>query len=255
MFFIDTHAHIYLNPLASNIEDVIQRARQTGLKKIIMPAIEKKHFSEMQNISERYKDIACHTIGLHPRSVKEKFCDELDFVKNELFCKNYFAIGEIGIDLYWGKTYIRQQCEAFEFQLKLAIHHNIPVIIHQRESFDQIFEILEKIEFNNLNGVFHCFDGNLEVAERCINLGFLLGIGGKITYKDSFLKNVVKYIPLDYFVLETDSPFLTPVHCRGKTNEPSYITYIAQTIANIKKCSIDKIAEKTSFNAERLFGV
>ena len=191
--------------------------------------------------------------GLHPTDVKENFRDELYFVENSLKTFDYVAIGEIGIDLYWDKTFLKQQQEAFTFQIRLAVKNNLPIVIHCREAFDEIFEILDKENCNKLRGVFHCFTGTLDQAQRAIDLGFVLGIGGVVTFKNGGIDKFLYKIDLKNIVLETDSPYLAPVPFRGKRNESSYIIYVLEKLSEIYGISKEKIAEITSKNAEKVF--
>ncbi len=192
-------------------------------------------------------------MGLHPTSVKENYREELDLVEKELSQKRYSAVGEIGIDLYWDKTHLKEQNIAFSKQLDLALKYNLPVAIHARESFDEIFEILDGYKNKGLRGVFHAFTGTAEIAKNVVERGFLLGIGGIVTYKKSFLPDVIRETELTNIILETDSPFLTPVPFRGKRNESSYIPYIAEAIAKIKDTATEEVARVTTSNACKLF--
>jgi TatD DNase family protein len=191
--------------------------------------------------------------GLHPTDVKENYKDELDFVVNTLKTNNYVAIGEIGIDLYWEKSFLKQQQEAFKFQIRLAIIHDLPIVIHCRDAFDEIFEILDKENCDKLRGVFHCFTGTLKEAQRAIDLGFVLGIGGVVTFKNGGIDKFLHKIDIKNIVLETDSPYLAPVPFRGKRNESSYIIYVLEKLSEIYGISKEKIAEITSKNAEKVF--
>ena len=191
--------------------------------------------------------------GLHPTDVKENYKDELNFVVNTLKTNNYVAIGEIGIDLYWDKSFLKQQQEAFKFQIRLAIEHDLPIVIHCREAFNEIFEILDKENCNELRGVFHCFTGTFEEAQRAIDLGFVLGIGGVVTFKNGGIDKFLHKIDLKNIVLETDSPYLAPVPFRGKRNESSYIIHVLEKLSEIYGISKEKIAEITSKNAQKVF--
>ncbi len=255
MFFVDTHAHIYTQEFDHDIESVIQRALQNGVEKIVLPSIDNSHFQQMVSLCSKFPNILYPMIGVHPSSIRENSDDELKLVENELKKGNYCAIGETGIDLYWDKTFVKQQCEAFEFHLNLALQNNLPVVIHQRESFKEILDILTMSEYKSVRGIFHCYAGDVETAKKCINMGFLLGIGGVVTYKKSLMAEVVSQIPLDHLVLETDAPYLPPVPFRGKRNEPSYIPIIAEKIAEIQLVDIEKVAEVTTENAIRLFKI
>ena len=253
MNIIDTHTHLYLKQFKDDIDLVINRSRKIGIKKFIFPAIDSSHFDSMHNLKNKYPDEIYLMSGLHPTDVKENYKDELDFVVNSLKTNNYVAIGEIGIDLYWDKSFLKQQQEAFKFQIRLAIEHDLPIVIHCREAFDEIFEILEKENCDDLRGVFHCFTGTLEQAQRAIYLGFVLGIGGVVTFKNGGIDKFLHKIDLKNIVLETDSPYLAPVPFRGKRNESSYLIYILEKLSEIYGISKEKIAEITSKNAEKVF--
>jgi len=250
---IDTHTHLYLNQFREDIDDVIVQAKENGVKKFIFPAIDSSHFERMHNLKKKYPNDIFLMSGLHPTDVKENYKDELDFVVNTLKTNSYVAIGEIGIDLYWEKSFLKQQQDAFKFQIRLAIKHDLPIVIHCREAFNEIFEILDKENCDKLRGVFHCFSGTFEEAQRAINLGFVLGIGGVVTFKNGGIDKFLHKIDLKNIVLETDSPYLAPVPFRGKRNESSYIIYVLEKLSEIYGISKEKIAEITSKNAEKVF--
>ena len=253
MNIIDTHTHLYLKQFNEDIDLVINRSKEIGVNKFILPAIDSSHFNEMHNLKDKYPNSIYLMSGLHPTDVKENYKDELDFVVNTLKSHNYVAIGEIGIDLYWEKSFLKQQKDAFKFQIKLAIKHDLPIVIHCREAFNEIFEILDKENSNKLRGVFHCFTGTLEQAKRAIDLGFFLGVGGVVTFKNGGIDKFLNEIDLKNIVLETDSPYLAPVPFRGKRNESSYIIYVLEKLSEIYGISKEKIAEITSKNAEKVF--
>ena len=253
MNIIDTHAHLYLKQFNEDIDQVIQRANENGVKKFIFPAIDSSHFNEMQSLKNKYPDDIHLMSGLHPTSVKENYKEELEFVVDSINKYHYVAIGEIGIDLYWDKTYLKQQQEAFRVQIKLAVEHNLPIVIHCREAFDEIFEILNEENCNNLRGIFHCFTGTNDQAEKAVSLGFLLGIGGVVTFKNGGIDKFLDQIDLKHIVLETDSPYLAPVPYRGKRNESSYIIHVLEKLSEIYGISKEKIADYTTKNAEKLF--
>ena len=232
---------------------VINRSKEIGVNKFIFPAIDSSHFNDMHNLKDKYPNSIYLMTGLHPTDVKENYKDELNFVVNTLKTNNYVAIGEIGIDLYWEKSFLKQQQDAFQFQIRLAIKHDLPIVIHCREAFNEIFEILDKENCNELRGVFHCFTGTFEEAQRAIDLGFVLGIGGVVTFKNGGIDKFLHKIVLKNIVLETDSPYLAPVPYRGKRNESSYIIYVLEKLSEIYGISKEKIAEITSKNAEKVF--
>ena len=253
MQIIDTHTHLYLDQFKDDIENVISRAKENGVKKFILPAIDSSHFYNMHDLKKKYPKSVYLMSGLHPTDVKENYKEELAFVTKTLKNHNYVAIGEIGIDLYWDKTSIKEQQEAFEFQIRLAVKHDLPIVIHCRDAFDEIFQILDNENCNDLRGVFHCFTGTLEQAQRAIDLGFVLGIGGVVTFKNGGIDKFLHKIDLKNIVLETDSPYLAPAPFRGKRNESSYIIFILEKLSEIYGISKEKIAEITSKNAEKVF--
>ena len=253
MNIIDTHTHLYLKQFNEDIDLVINRSKEIGVNKFIFPAIDSSHFNDMQNLKDKYPNSIYLMSGLHPTDVKENYKDELDFVVNTLKTNNYVAIGEIGIDLYWDKSFLKQQQDAFRFQIILAIKHDLPIVIHCREAFNEIFEILDKENCDKLRGVFHCFTGTFEEAQRAIDLGFVLGIGGVVTFKNGGIDKFLHKIELKNIVLETDSPYLAPAPFRGKRNESSYIIYVIEKLSEIYGISKEKIAEITSKNAEKVF--
>ena len=253
MQIIDTHTHLYLDQFKDYVDNVISKAKEIGIKKFIFPAIDSSHFDSMHSLKNKYPNEIYLMSGLHPTDVKENYKDELDFVVNTLKTNSYVAIGEIGIDLYWEKSFLKQQQDAFKFQIRLAIKHDLPIVIHCREAFNEIFEILDKENCDKLRGVFHCFSGTFEEAQRAINLGFVLGIGGVVTFKNGGIDKFLHKIDLKNIVLETDSPYLAPVPFRGKRNESSYIIYVLEKLSEIYGISKEKIAEITSKNAEKVF--
>ena len=253
MNIIDTHTHLYLKQFNEDIDDVIARAKEIGIKKFIFPAIDSSHFDSMHSLKNKYPKEIYLMSGLHPTNVKENYKYELEFVVNSLKTNNYVAIGEIGIDLYWDKSFLKQQQDAFKFQIRLAIEYNLPIVIHCREAFNEIFEILVKENCDELRGVFHCFTGTIDQAEKAIDLGFVLGIGGVVTFKNGGIDKFLHKIDLKNIVLETDSPYLAPVPFRGKRNESSFLIYILEKLSEIYGISKEKIAEITSKNAEKVF--
>ena len=255
MKIIDTHTHLYLNQFKDDIDKVIQRSKDKGINKFIFPAIDSTHFDDMHDLKNKYPGSIYLMSGLHPVDVKENFKKELEFVVNSLKSHSYVAIGEIGIDLYWDKSFLNEQQEAFRFQIRLAIKHDLPIVIHCRDAFDEIFEILYKENCDKLRGVFHCFTGTLEQAKRAIDLGFVLGIGGVVTFKNGGIDKFLNQIDLKHIVLETDSPYLAPVPYRGKRNESSYIMYVVEKLSEIYGLTKEEIAEITTKNAEKVFAL
>lgn len=238
------------------MHEVIARAKEKGVEKFFLPNIDSTTIDSMWNLTIEYPGVCFPMIGLHPTSVKENYIDELKKVKDELDKKRYCAIGEIGIDLYWDKTFISQQREAFRSQINLAKEFNLPVVIHSRESFNEIFNIIDEENDENLKGIFHCFTGSKDDAIRIMNYGgFKLGIGGVVTFKNGGIDKFLSEIPLEYLVLETDSPYLAPVPYRGKRNESAYLIEIAEKLAAIYNREVNDIAEITSSNSLEIFGL
>tara|TARA_B110000879_G_scaffold209440_1_gene297157 strand:+ start:508 stop:1275 length:768 start_codon:yes stop_codon:yes gene_type:complete len=255
MQIIDTHTHLYLKQFNDDVDKVIARSINSGIDKFIFPAIDSSHMKQMHFLQKKYPSNIHLMSGLHPVYVKENYKQELDLVVQSLDNHNYVAIGEIGIDLYWDKTFLKQQQEAFEFQIRLAISNDLPIVIHCREGFDEIFEILDAEKCTKLRGVFHCFTGTLDQANRAIRLGFKLGIGGVVTFKNGGLDKVINQIDLQHLVLETDAPYLSPVPFRGKRNESSYITYVLSKLSELYEISEIEIAKATTKNAIKIFNL
>jgi TatD DNase family protein len=256
MKFTDTHTHIYLDAFQDDRQAMIGRSLGAGVDRLFLPAIDSEHHEDMIALASAYPAHCFAMMGLHPTSVKENFHKELDIVRHHL--KNqaipHYAIGEVGIDLYWDKTYKKEQEEVLEQQFDLSLQYKLPLVIHTRNSMDIVLDMLENRHDPRLRGIFHCFGGNTRQAERVAGLGFLLGIGGVITYKNSGLQQVVMAIGPDHLVLETDAPYLPPVPHRGERNEPAYIPLIAGKIAEICQLSLEKVALATQENAARVFG-
>jgi TatD DNase family protein len=255
MKFVDTHTHLFLPEFEKDRKEVIKRAVNRGVTKMLLPNVDSSTIKPLLTMANEFPDHCLPMMGLHPTSVKENYEEELDRVKSSLTLENIVAIGETGIDLYWDKTYLDLQIIAFETQLIWAEEMRKPVVIHVRNSFEEVFEVLEKKKRPNLTGVFHCFSGNTEQAKRAINLGFYLGIGGVVTFKNSGLDKVIENICLSKILLETDSPYLAPVPHRGLRNESSYIEIVAEKIAEIKNVSTQSVASVTTENAEKLFNL
>ena len=255
MRIIDTHTHLYLNQFKDDVDLVIERAKNAGIDKFIFPAIDSSHFKDMHELRNRYPENIYLMSGLHPVSVKDNYKEELNLVLKSLETHNYVGIGEIGIDLYWDKTFLKQQQEAFEFQIRLAISNNLPIVIHCRDGFDEIFEILDAEKCSKMRGIFHCFTGTLVQANRAINLGFNLGIGGVVTFKNGGIDKFLNKIDMKNIVLETDAPYLSPVPHRGKRNESFYVTYILKKISELYGLNEQDIAKITSKNALEIFNI
>lgn len=251
--FIDSHAHIYSEQFKKDRAEVIEKSREVGVGKIYMPNVDHASIEEMLEVEEKYPDQCISMMGLHPCSVNKSFEKELYIVEEWLNKRDFVAVGEIGIDLYWDKTFQQYQKEAFKIQVQWAKEKKVPVVIHCRESFIETIELVEELKDERLTGVFHCFNGSMEDAQRVIKLGFYLGIGGVVTFKNGGLDKVVPDIDLNYVVLETDSPYLAPSPHRGKRNEPGYIPVIAQKIADLREMPVEEIEQITTNNALRLF--
>lgn len=257
MKLIDTHSHIFLDQFDNDRDTIIQSALDKGVKKIILPNVDSSTMQAMLNLCTKYPDICLPVVGLHPTSVKENYEDEMTIIEQTLAQSEFkfYGIGEIGIDLYWDKTFFEQQKEAFARQIRLASKYDLPIVIHARESLDEIFKILEQEYYSGLTGVFHSFSGTIEQANRATDFGFKLGINGIVTFKNSGLDKVVNQIDMKHLVLETDSPYLAPVPYRGKRNESSYVYHIAAKIAEIKNLAIENVAAVTTKNAISLFNI
>ena len=255
MRIIDTHTHLYLNQYKEDVDMVIERAVEKGVDRFIFPAIDSSHLEEMHDLKKRYPENIYLMSGLHPVSVKENYKEELEIVFKSLSAHKYVAIGEIGIDLYWDKTFLKEQQEAFEIQIRLAVSNDLPIVIHCREGFNEIFEILDAEKCPKLRGVFHCFTGTLEQAQRAINLGFLLGIGGVVTFKNGGIDKFINQIDIQNIVLETDAPYLSPAPFRGNRNGSSYITYVLNKLSGLYEISEIEIADITTKNAIKIFNL
>jgi TatD DNase family protein len=234
---------------------VIERAVKKGVDRFIFPAIDSSHLEEMHDLKKRYPENIYLMSGLHPVSVKENYKEELEIVFKSLSAHKYVAIGEIGIDLYWDKTFLKEQQEAFEIQIRLAVSNDLPIVIHCREGFNEIFEILDAEKCSKLRGVFHCFTGTLQQAQRAIDLGFLLGVGGVVTFKNGGIDKFINQIDIQNIVLETDAPYLSPAPFRGKRNESSYITYVLNKLSGLYEISEIEIADITTKNAIKIFNL
>ncbi len=252
---IDTHSHIYLEDFSHDIDDIIQNAYNNNVKKIILPNINSGSVKHLLDLSDAYPHLCYPLMGLHPTSVGEDYKQELEAVEYWFDKRKFYGIGEIGIDLYWDHTYIKEQKEVFRHQLKLAKSNKNPVVIHLRNSFKEVYKIVEEEQDGNLTGIFHCFSGKEEEAKKIVNLGFLLGIGGVVTFTNSDLDKVIEKIDIKNLVLETDAPYLAPVPKRGRRNESSYLVYVAQKVAEIYNIPVAEVAEITTANARNLFGI
>jgi TatD DNase family protein len=255
MNLTDTHTHLYLKEFDHDRDQVVKDAVNMGVKHMLLPNIDSSSIPGMQKMVEDFPGICYPMIGLHPTSVRPDFELELDIVSRQLKNGGYIAIGETGIDLYWDKKYKDQQIKAFEIQVGWAKEYQLPIVIHARESFQELFDVLDRLADENLKGVFHSFTGNSDEAAHVMDYGFLFGINGIITFKNSALDRVVKQIPPERILMETDSPYLAPMPFRGRRNESSYIRYIAARLADIYGISIEEMAAITTLNAKSLFKI
>ena len=253
MKLIDTHTHLYVAEFKEDIDTVIQRAQQEGVEKFFLPAIDSTEMEAMIELEKKYPNTIFAMTGLHPCSVKEDYKEELTKIETQLEQRQFAAIGETGLDFYWDTTYTEQQYESLHIQAKWAIKYDRPLVLHTRNAMQETIDVINSYNGQNLRGIFHCFSGSVKNAQDIINMGFLLGIGGVLTYKNSGLDKVIEEIDLEHVVLETDAPYLSPVPFRGKRNEPAYLKHIAEKLAAIKQISIEEVARITTDNAERIF--
>lgn len=258
MNMIDTHSHLFLEEFADDLPEVVERARQAGVSHVFMPNIDSTTLQPMLDVCARYEGYCFPMIGLHPTSVRaEDYERELDVVARELASgRRYVAVGEIGMDLYWDRTYLKEQEEVLRRQFDWALAYDLPVVIHCREAFDYIYRIMEPYRSTGLRGVFHSFTGTADEARRILDFsGFYLGINGVVTFKKSHLPDVLSSVPLERILLETDSPYLTPVPYRGRRNESAYVQYVLLKVAEVYGCSPAEVAEQTSESALKVFGI
>lgn len=253
--FVDTHTHLFVSEFNEDRDAAVQRALSAGVKKLCLPSITEDSLPDIIAMCRDYPGVCYPMIGLHPTELDEKYKAVLDrlyaILKNE---DRFIAVGEVGIDLYWDDTRKKEQLDAFKTQIEWAAECGLPLVIHSRNAFNELYDVMEAHRGKGLTGVFHCFSGNEDEARKLLSFdGFFLGIGGVLTYKKSTLPRAIKDVPLDRIVLETDSPYLPPVPFRGKRNESSYIPYVAEFMAGLYGCSVEKIAAVTTANAYRLF--
>lgn len=255
MYFIDTHTHLYLEEFAHDRQQVVNSALTANVQKMMLPNIDSSSIDGMLDLANQYPDNCLPMIGLHPTSVKDDYLNELSIVEKWINERKFYAIGECGIDLYWDKEHAVQQEFVFRHHIDLARTYNLPLVVHIRDSFNEVIQILKDVNKSDIRGIFHCFSGSVEQAQQAIKYGFSLGLGGVITFKNNKMQETLKHVDMQHLVLETDAPFLAPVPYRGKRNEPSYIPNIAQMVANIKGLTLDQVAEATTNNAEKLFQI
>jgi len=256
MILTDTHTHLYAKELSEDIDQLMKVAISKNIQRFFLPNIDVDSIMPMQNLQKRYPQNVFTMMGLHPCSVKEDYEQQLEIIKHHLDTEKYYAVGEIGIDLYWDKTFIEEQKKAFRTQIRWAKEKKLPIVIHARESFNEIFEIVDDENNEHLTGIFHCFTGTKQDAEHILNYGgFKLGIGGVATFKNSGLDAILKQIDIKHLVLETDAPYLAPAPHRGKRNEPSYLELVALKLCDIYGMSLQEIANITTENSKHLFGI
>ncbi|MDR2907437.1 MAG: TatD family hydrolase [Bacteroidales bacterium] len=255
MIFADSHTHFYFEDYKPDLQASFDRAIGAGVQYMVIPNVDSSTIAEVSRICDTFPKNCFPAIGLHPTDVKEDYKTELETMLNAADARRYYAIGETGLDLYHDKTFLAEQIEAFDAQIQLAKAKNLPLIIHSRDAFEETMKILKRHKDQSLRGVFHCFTGSVEQAKRIVDLGFYLGIGGVVTFKNSKLWQVVEAIGLEHILLETDAPFIAPHPHRGTRNEPSYIPIIAQRIAEIKNIPIETVSEKTTEQTLKLFGI
>ena len=255
MTITDTHTHLYSEEFDMDRDEMIQRAINNGVTRFFIPAIDSNYIQKMYALESDYPDNIFLMMGLHPTYVKDNYLDELQIVEQELASRKFYAIGEIGIDLYWDKTHLKEQQIAFRRQIQWAKKYKLPIVIHCREAFDEIFEILEEEKSADLYGIFHCFSGTYEQALQAISYNMKLGIGGVVTFKNGKIDQFINQIDLKHLVLETDSPYLAPIPYRGKRNESSFIVNVVDKLASLYDLSPEEIVLKTTENSKAIFGI
>jgi TatD DNase family protein len=255
LILTDTHTHLYSEEFDEDRNEMMQRAINAGVSRMFVPSIDSNCTQKMYELEEQYPENVFLMMGLHPTYVKENYLEELAHVEKELSSRKFYAVGEIGIDLFWDKTFLKEQQHAFQYQIQLAKKYKLGINIHCRDAFDEVFEVLESKKASDLFGIFHCFTGDLGQAQRAISLGMKLGIGGVATFKNGKIDQFLNEIELKHIVLETDSPYLAPVPYRGKRNESSYTVLVAQKLSEIYQLPIEEIGEITTQNSKQIFGI
>lgn len=253
--FIDTHAHLYDQAFEESLQEDIQRAIRAGVGQMLLPNCDKHTIGPMLALAQKWPQVCIPMMGLHPCYVKDGYEAELETMRQWLDKETFCAIGEIGLDYHWDRTFVREQKKALDTQIGWALEYDLPIVLHSRDSLPDVIDLVSKRQNGKLKGVFHCFGGSLEEARQIIDLGFYLGIGGVVTFKSSQLPQVLAEIDLEHLVLETDAPYLAPVPYRGKRNESAYIPMIAEKIASIKACSLQEVADRTTAVARKLFAL
>lgn len=256
MNFIDSHCHLYAEQFDEDRDLCVKRAKDLGVSKTVLPNIDLESIDGMMALAKKYPGQMFPAMGLHPCSVKDDFKEILDKMKPMFDTEKFVAVGEIGVDLYWDKTFLPQQKEAFKIQCQWAKELELPIIIHVRDSFNEVFELMDEVYDENLKGVFHCFSGNQQQAEKALSYdNFYLGLGGVLTFKNSKLGETIKHVDINRLMLETDAPYLTPAPYRGKRNEPSYTFHVGEKLAEVKEMPLSDVAAITTANAEKLFSI
>lgn len=255
MTITDTHTHLYSESFDDDREEMVQRAIDADVKRFFIPAIDSTYAESMYSLEKSFPDHIFLMAGLHPTHVKENYREELKFVETELARRKFYAVGETGIDLYWDKSTLEIQQDAFRFQIKLAKQYKLPVVIHCRDAFDEVFDVLEEEKGEDLFGIFHCFTGTFEQAKRALSYNMKLGIGGVVTFKNGKIDTFLDQIPLKELVLETDAPYLAPVPYRGKRNESLYIVEVLKKVAEIYELSVEEVASITTATSKEIFKI
>ena len=250
---IDTHCHLYLSEFEKDIDAVMSNAFKNNVHQFYLPSINSETTIDLLQLVEKYPEHCFPMMGLHPCYVKENYADELSLVESWLKKRKFSAIGECGLDFYWDKTFVKEQYIALDQQIEWAIEYKLPIILHTRNATQETIDVIKKHKCDRLTGIFHCFGGSIEEAHQIIDLGFYVGIGGVVTYKNAGLDVVLGAIDLKHIVLETDAPYLSPIPFRGKRNESAYIKNIAEKIAEIKKCRVEDVEQITTSNAKTIF--
>jgi TatD DNase family protein len=254
MILIDTHCHLYSKEFDRDREEMIQRAEKEGVERFYLPMVDSGSRAALLELEALHPDKCIGMTGLHPCSVKENYAAELRIVEEDLARRPWAAVGEIGLDFYWDRTFESHQYEVFHLQIEWALHYALPIVIHSRESMKASIGVVREHQKGALRGIFHCFGSSVDDARAIVDLGFYLGIGGVLTYKNSTLPAVLREIPLEHIVLETDAPYLSPAPFRGKRNEPAYLRYVVEKLAEVKGLPIEDIAAITTVNAQKIFG-
>lgn len=255
MIITDTHTHLYSEAFEEDRAEMMQRAFDQGVQRFFVPAIDSTYIKSMLDLEAGYPENVFLMMGLHPTHVKENYKAELAIVEEWLAKRKFYAVGEIGVDLYWDKTFLKEQQEAFAHQIRLAKKYQLPIVIHCRDAFDEVFEVLEQEKGEGLFGIFHCFTGTMEQAQKAISYNMKLGIGGVVTFKNGKIDQFLHNVGLKHIVLETDAPYLAPTPYRGKRNESSYIVNILQKLSSIYGMPEEEIAEITTKNSKDIFGI